>query len=292
MKKINLLLLLVFVTGSVLMTSCSKDETIVDQHPTINLKGGAGYTSTDVTINTDEQIKFGIIANYNASSKEKIKNVKITLTSNNTPQTLVDSTLNAVSFDTDYFLSFSAAGTIKLVATVTDADGLTAETGFDITVEQVGVTVKKKTNIELGSSNDSFGSFYSTTEELVYTVALAKQNQTKIDFGFYLGATNANTIASPDDADLISVYEETDLWTTKNQTRFILTTMTVAEFDAIADLYVFPEFVDANASSEIINLVNDKVLYFKTQAGKRGYIKIVDLYSRGDVAKIDVIAEQ
>ncbi|NOU46974.1 MAG: hypothetical protein HOO86_07930 [Bacteroidales bacterium] len=291
MKKINLLLLLVFVTGSVLMTSCSKDETIVDQHPTINLKGGAGYTSTDVTINTDEQIKFGIIANYNASSKEKIKNVKITLTSNNTPQTLVDSTLNAVSFDTDYFLSFSAAGTIKLVATVTDADGLTAETGFDITVEQVGVTVKKKTNIELGSSNDTFGSYYSVTEELVYTVADANQNQAKIDFGFYKGAANANTIASPDDADLNTVYHN-DSWTTKNQTRFIMTAMTVAEFDAIADLYVFPEFVDANASSEIINLVNDKVLYFKTQAGKRGYIKITELYLRGDVAKIDVIAEQ
>jgi hypothetical protein len=291
MKKINLLLLLVFVTGSLLMTSCTKDETIVDQHPTINMKGGAGYTSTDVTINTDEQIKFGIIANYNASSKEKLKNVKITLTSNNTPQTLVDSTLNAVSFDTDYFLSFSSAGTIKLVATVTDADGLTAETGFNITVEQAGVSVKKKTNIELGSTDDSFGSYYSITEELVYTVANANLNPSKIDFGYFWGATNANTIAAPDDAALISVYHN-DAWTTKNQTRFILSTMTVAEFDAISDLYVFPEFIDANASSKINNLENDKVLYFKTQAGKHGYIKIVDLYSRGRVAKFDVIAEQ
>lgn len=291
MKKINFLLLLTLLTGVFAVTSCSKDETVVDKNPTINLKGGSGYTSTDVTINTDEQIKVGIIGNYNAASKKKLKNLKITLTSNNTPSTLVDSTFSEVSFNGDYILSFSAPGTTRFLAKITDSDGLSAETGFNITVEQVGVTVKKKTGIELGSTNDAFGSFYSTTEELVYTVANAKQNQSKIDFGYFLGATNANTIASPDDADLITVYD-TDPWATKNQTRFVTTTMSATEFDAIGTLHVFPEFNDAIATSKINNLTDGKVLYFKTQAGKRGYIKIADLYTRGDVAKIDVISEQ
>lgn len=291
MKKINFLLLLALFSGLITMTSCSKDDPLVDQNPSINLKGGSTYTSADVTITTEDQIKVGIIANYNASSKEKLTNLKITLTSNNTPSTLVDSSFNAVTFDGDYLLSFGTPGTIRFLATVTDADGLKDETGFNITVVQAGVSVKKKVDIELGSFNDSFGSFYNTAEELVYSVAQAGQNQAKTDFGFYKGATNVNTIGAPDDADLIDVYN-TGSWTTKNQTRFIMTTMTVTEFDAIGTEHVFPEFVDANATSKIDHLVSDKVLYFKTQAGKRGYIKIVDLYSRGDVAKIDVIVEQ
>ena len=70
------------------------------------------------------------------------------------------------------------------------------------------------------------------------------------------------------------------------------TTMTAAEFDAIGTLHAFPAFNDATALTKAKELANGKVVYFKTEAGKHGYFKVVDLYTKGDKAKFDFIVEQ
>jgi len=80
-----------------------------------------------------------------------------------------------------------------------------------------------------------------------------------------------------------------EAWETRNATLFISTEMTVEEFDAIGEYYVFPEFVEAEADTKIVNMVNGDVLFFKTEAGALGYIKVVDLYSRGDLGEFEVI---
>ena len=287
MNRVILILTLAIAT---VFTSCKKDDDIVNPEPTIDFKGGGDYISSDVTINAGDIILVGFNAASNNETGEKLTNFKLTLTSNNVLQPLVDETLNAETYSKDFEITFPDAGTARLEATVTDKAGRTAKVSFNITVEEAGVKVVKHTNVELGSWNDVIGSFYAAKENSVFTVPQAMENQAKVDFIFYKGVQNFNTIAAPDDASLVTIPSfRMDEWETKNQTRFVITSMTVAEFDAIGDYYMFTEFEGNSGESKVINLEDGVVVQFRTQAGAYGLIKVVDFSSRGDLGKLDVI---
>lgn len=118
----------------------------------------------------------------------------------------------------------------------------------------------------------------------------AAANQAKVDLVFYKGDNDDNSIAAPIDASLETILTfDISNWETRNATLFIKTEMTVEDFDAIGEYYEFPEFVEAEANTKIVNMVNGDVLFFKTEAGALGYIKVVDLYSRGDLGEFEVI---
>jgi hypothetical protein len=288
MRKINLLLLLSLLIGATVLSGCKKDddEPIVG-FPSIDFKGGTNYTFEDVTVSTNDQILVGILAAMHSETQKPLTRFTLKVGTTN----LVDSTFSANTFDADYTISFAEIGTATLTARITDEGGFSDEVSFNIIIEQGGVKVKKNNDVFMGSFNDPAGSFYSTIEEEVYRVPEAKENQEKVDFIFFRGVTNLNAFAAPDDADVntISDFQLND-WTTKNQTRFQRTTMTAADFDAIGEFYVFPEFT--GELTRVNELLNGEVVYFKTEAGKHGYIKIVDLYNRGDVAQVEVIVEE
>ena len=288
--KINRFLIMLLMIAGVSLSSCKKDDDITNPEPTLSFKGGSGYTSTDVTITTAETILVGFNAAYNQETNEKLKNFKLTITSNNVAQTLIDSTLNSEVFSTDINISFPDPASALLQAVVTDDAGRTASVSFNIVVENAGVKVVKYTEVELGSWNDEIGSFYNAQENTIYNVTEAAANQAKVDLVFYKGQTNLNTIAAPADASLETILTfNINSWATRNATMFIGTEMTAEEFDGIGEYYEFPEFVEAEADTKIINMVNGDVVFFKTQAGALGYIKVVDLYSRGDLGKFEVI---
>jgi hypothetical protein len=287
MRKINLLLLLSLLIGATVLSGCKKDEEEILGFPSIDFKGSANYTFEDVTVTTNDQILVGILAAMHTETQKPLTRFTLKIGTTN----LVDSTFSANTFDADYTISFSEVGTATLTARITDEGGFSDEVSFNIIIEQGGAKVKKNDDVFMGSFNDPAGSFYSTTEEEVYRVPEAKENQEKVDFIFFRGETNINAFAAPDDVDVntISDFQLND-WTTKNQTRFQSTSMTAADFDAIGEFYVFPEFT--GELTRISQLSNGDVVYFKTEAGKHGYIKIVDLYNRGDVAQVEVIVEE
>lgn len=288
--KMNRLFLILTVAIATAFTSCSKDDDIINPEPTLDFKGGANYTSTDVTINAGDEILVGFNAAYNSETGEKLTNFKLVVTSNNVSQTLIDSTLKNETFSTDLNITFTEVVTARLEATVTDKAGRTAKVSFNITVEEAGVKVVKHTNVELGSWNDAIGSFYAAKENTIFTVSEAFNNQAKVDFIFYKGVQNMNTITAPDDADLLEIQTfNIASWTTKNETRFVMTSLTAAEFDAIGEYYVFPEFDQTKVAKKVVDLENGAVVHFRTQAGAYGLIKVIDLYSRGDLGKFDII---
>lgn len=288
--KINRILVVLLMIAGVSLSSCKKDDDIVNPEPTLNFIGGEGYTSTDVTINAGEQIKVGFNASANNETNEKLTNFKLTRTANNQSQTLFDSTFNEETFTTTIFIDFPESVTARLEGTITDKAGRTTSVAFNVTVEEAGVKVLKHTDVKLGSWNDEIGSFYNAQENTIYNVTEAAANQAKVDLVFYKGENNLNTLAAPADASLETIITfNINSWANRNATMFIGTEMTAEEFDGIGEYYEFPEFVEAEADTKIINMVNGDVVFFKTQAGALGYIKVVDLYSRGDLGKFEVI---
>ncbi|HOG67611.1 MAG TPA: hypothetical protein PLQ84_09120 [Bacteroidales bacterium] len=289
MKFLKFFAFALLISSFAIFTGCSKDDEDVDLGPTISLKTGEGYTSSDFEVFNDSTVLFGIVANKSTTHNNLLSKLNIYYNE----LTLLDSTLNTANFSGDFEIKFIGIGTGKLRFKITAEGGLTDETSLNVTILEspvVGVEVDKNSGVELGSFNDPVGSFYSTTERKAYKVAEAMLEQGKIDFLFFKGVTNLNTIAAPDDEDAatISDFHLTE-WTTKNPTRFYLADITAEDFDAIEDKCVFPEFDAEKAETKANELKNNDVIFFKTVGDKLGYIKIVDLYHRGDRIKFDVI---
>ncbi len=287
MRKLNVILLLSLFVGVSIFTSCQKDDDPIIGQPLLIFKSTDGYAYEDVTIKTTDELLVGFIGNADSDTDNNLTNFVLRIGED----VLVDSTFNAAQFTADYRISFESVGNATLTAKITDAGGFTDQISFEITIEEGGVQLRKSEEFLLGHVNDlAAGSFYSATEDEVYFVNNVQDNVDKVDLVFFMGVQNKNTLASPDDEDLHTVYPSMLEWTVHNATRLFKTDMTAAEFDALEGLYVFPEYEDLETKAN--HLENGDVVYFVTASGKQGYVKVVDLYFRGDVAKLQVIIEE
>jgi hypothetical protein len=296
MKKWSFLFAALLIGLTMTMSSCGDNGDETDPGPSLNLKGGADYTSQDAIIEINSDIKVGVLGGKSSVSGNKLTNFKMIYTANNVPSTWKNITLNADSFDWDTTLTFSSIGTGRLSFELTDKGGMKTEKNFEIIVQ--GPETVKYANVELGSWNDAIGSFFATAEGIAYNVtqtATVPANQLKIDFLFFKGVTNGNTIASPDDADVNTINDlKVNTWpeANKNQTRFNPSSYSATQFDAIGANFQFPSF-DVNLQTTKMNqLAVGDVFLFKTKGNKVGLIKIVSLYTKGDKMKIDVVMEK
>ncbi len=265
--------------------------------PSISLKQGGAYVSTNTEIIVGNTFLVGINGMKNQFSDNNLSRFKFTVVSYLIPTVFIDSVINTPTFSWESELTFTGIGEAELRFELWDEAGNKVLKNLFITVkEEPGSSVTKFTGIQLGSFNNATGGFFATSTGDVYTpgqLVNSPADQAKIDFLFFKGATNANAIASPDDvsANTILAFQLT-AWTERNQTRFNKTNMTVAQFDAIGDKFEFPQFNSSMQTTLANNLSEGEIILFKTEEGKLGLIKIVDLYSRGDVAVIDVVVEE
>lgn len=281
---------MVFIAGMLMVSSCNDDPETFGP-PSLDFKGGGDYVFEDSDIEEGSLFKVGIAATANAESNKKLKSLRLTRTMNGT--TFVDTTMtmNETQYNADFQFNAQSAGNVEEIEfTLTDDAGQLAIQKLNITYIATGTTVTKEADVLMGSHNDDNGSFYSTMNKMTYNIADATANQADIDFLFYLGATNGSTIASPADADANTVYPAIGDWTTKNETMFATTDMTAEEFDAIGDVYEFPEFT--GDMSGVTQLVAGNVISFKTVNEKLGLIKVNQINGRGDHISLDVIVAE
>ncbi|NQU33436.1 MAG: hypothetical protein HQ521_09400 [Bacteroidetes bacterium] len=269
-----------------IMSSCKKDEDTFGP-PTINFVGGSDYVDSDATIAENTFFKVGIAAIANTESNEKLASLSLTRTMFGIVYTDTTLSINETTYAIDFEFNSQAAGVVEtIVFTVTDKAGKSAEKSLVITYEASAVSVSKNIGVTMGSYNDDNGSFYSTVTNQVYNKADATDNQSKIDFLFYLGAQNASTIASPADIQAKAVFEIAN-WTIHNETLFAETTITDTEFDAIGDSYLFPEFT--GTLTDVNHLESGDVIMFKTVDNRLGLIKVSSINGRGDYISLDII---
>ncbi len=299
MKKWNFLFMSLLISAAIIVSSCGGDDNEVDPGPSINLKGGTGYTSENDTIRVNTAITVGVTGLKSSVTGNKLTRFKFSITSNNVATTFVDSTISSDSFTWETDLTFTGVGQARMLFELWDKGGMRNEKSFDLVIENPGAAINKYENIKFGSWNDADGSFFASTEGgAPYTVgqtATIPGNQAKIDFLYFYGATNKNTIASPDDADANTINDlKLNLWTNKNQTRFNASNLTVAQFNAIGASYQFPSFDMNSQTTKVNNLKVNDIFMFKTQKGKLGLIMITYLSTptRGDKLTATVIVQK
>lgn len=131
--------------------------------------------------------------------------------------------------------------------------------------------------------NTTTGGFYSVSENKVYTMDEAYQKQGVIDIFCFYEAANGNniSIASPG-SNITGIFtgsNSVENWTTQNTTHFTKTTLTVEQFDALAetDQLIVTSFDTANNFRKAKDLKIDDIYSFQVEAGTYGLFKVTDV---------------
>lgn len=293
MRKINLFVGLLLITGMGFITSCSKDST-TDVSPSIVFKGGVDFIASDVTLDAGSSFRVGITAAANSTSGKNLTKFKVVRTFNNTPTTELDTTINTANFSWEaYYSTNTSAGTERWTFTITDKDGQTNELAFVITTEATAGEINTYTAVLMGGQeNPNHGSFYSTGNDSVMIMGIANlaQNQSKVDMIFYYGENNHNSIVAPSSTQLSQVpafayildAENLNHWAVTNQTKLKLVSgITWAWADVTNDALITANA--ANLTEMNVNLLaaNDIVAFetatTSTNPGKLGLFKVVSI---------------
>ena len=278
MKKLNFFTTLILMAFAGFFSGC-EDTTKVG--PTLEFFGG-NYIDEDVTVEPGGVLAFSWLATKGDANlvSFSVERDNVTLAGypdedidNDTYQATVQ--LEAPQNEGAYVYEFI----------VIDNDDLSASKSFTITVEQSGGAINSWTST-LGAHQATEGSSFASITGEVYQMADAKTNSALIDFLYYYGASNLATIAAPDDATAATVFNNAntglDTWSTNNSTKFKSTSLTAAEFDAIADdLLIVSNATGAADSYENQLEVGDVIAFVtdadKTGGSKMGLLKVVAL---------------
>ncbi len=280
MKKVFFVLLAFVITSVTLFTSCTEEEDPVNLPPSISFVSGAGYVSSDATLEVNTPFVVKILAEANVTSGAKIEKINITRIFGN--QTVGDTTFTfndaTVTFEVT-FMSYPQVGVENIEFEAVDKDNQTKKITLKITTTAAaGGEIDTWTQKILGSWDNLTGSSFASVNGMVYTLDQAFANQALIDYMYWWGASTSATIGAPDDPNAALVFNTGDYqlanWSTKNATRFKTTTLTAAAFEAITD----DTEIIANATgadqTRIGTLAVDQVIAFKTVTNKYGLIRV------------------
>jgi len=138
--------------------------------------------------------------------------------------------------------------------------------------------------VKIGAQDNTVtGGFYSVSENKVYTMDAASQNQAAIDILCFYEAENGNNIAlaSPG-TNITGIFEGASApenWTTANTTYFTKTTLTVEQFDALeeTDQLIETSFDTANAFRKAKDMKIDDIYAFQLQDSTYCILKVTEV---------------
>lgn len=126
------------------------------------------------------------------------------------------------------------------------------------------------------------GSFLDVRNMIVYFQEEAFNVQDSIELLYYYDpAGDYNTISSPNaniDATIYTGATGLPFWTVKHESRFLETSLSAAQFDAVVnDSLLIATFDPINSKRKAKNLMSGEVYSFKTSEGKFGLFKVMNV---------------
>ncbi len=293
MKKFNFFLSALAIISLTFFSSCAEEDEPNPPSIIITVDGNA-------TFEPGSTVVYSLTISSNAdlesfSSNETTQSNPIAMIENILPMDAFDDALTlefkngltSVSFNYAYNIPSTVAPgtTIDITFTVIDADTEGSKTeSFQVAQPIVAGNINTYTAVLIGANaNPTLGSFYATASNTVYSVSQAASNSASVDFVYFYGATNLATIASPDDADVTSVFPSVSGWATRNATRLVKSDITTSDFDAIADdAVIIEQAANISNGTKVNDLAVGDVFVFETVGSKFGIAKVSALTNGND----------
>ncbi len=257
------------------MFSCKKD-TQLPEKPTIELVADSLCLYADTSLAMGSVMNFKIKA---AGERQPLTNFVITY--NNVSEAyFLDTGIYSYNFEYDLEVIKGAAAEEIWKFFIMNKDRQTTEVIIKITLDTGGVFGNIKThNITLGAQNNGqFGSFFSFTEQMVYTLEQAYNNQQTTEMAYCFYTEYESTLSSPNDNDAPSVFTGTygiSNWQIRNEARYNLTTLTGSDFDNVQnDSLMIASYDVVGAKRKGKNIATGQVWAFRIQSGKIGLIDV------------------
>lgn len=281
MKKLVKSVLMLSIASLAILSSCKKEDSnaevtdvtvSVSSSPAIPVEGGVVTLTVTCTGNTDNNLKSISVNRSGGSLADKVVLSK-SLTGTSSTEVIVDTI---------------GTGTFTYVVAVTGKEGSPATKTITVTTrslpKQVDVTTSAiplfgQTNDDPSATNPHFMKLTSPfTPISISTFPAEKSN---VDLAFFFGATNKATITSPTDVTMQGLYSGLS-WAGANATLLYKTTMTTAQYDAIAsansDSLITSMAAGVTTWGSSINLLaQGNIILFKTSANKLGLIKVENI---------------
>lgn len=209
--------------------SC-KEEPSEPVTPVIRFAVEPGYISSDTVLDLNQSVKIKIYASSEGSAIT-LFNFKVY---DGVNVTSVDSGLNATAFSKEISLAKGLATQERWVFRIRNKDLQWDSVSLVVGLKsgwQFG-PVTTVSGIHLGAQqNGTFGSFYSISQNSVYTLSTGANASNAIDLCYYYDNTgDLNTLASPGANILTTIFDFTS-WPVRNEARFVQTTLTATDFD-------------------------------------------------------------
>jgi hypothetical protein len=280
MRYVFLCISILSLTYLISLSGCKEDESKAGIAPAIHFITDSGFVFKDTVLKTGSKFKIGIICkgiSYNIT----YFNYSL-LTEHGTNR--VDSGMNSTGFRWETEISKGSSKTETWLFFVRDRESNSSDTiRFKITLDSNSVygEIDTAPKLELGAQLYWINGFYSFGMHATCNLQQAYQLQSFIDLIYYYDTKNGenNTIASPGaniDTSVFTGPWAIQNWTVKNTTRFELTTVTTAQFDACLNdsLILSNTFPYASGKRKAKNLATGDVYAFVCQSGIKGLFKV------------------
>ncbi|WP_425392807.1 hypothetical protein [Ekhidna sp.] len=280
------------------MTSCGGDDEPTAAAPSVTVSasvdGDALASGEDVTVGSAVQFDISITAPGGVNGLNVTSGTQTTSFSRSDLEAEAGDTQASITLETDLAVEADIGGTVSFTFEAVDDLNQTATATFTyMIIAAPSPDVSSYTAILLGAQGNSEEGFYDAQTNTRYTYAGARDasgvNSSPIDFAYYYGNTNENSIAAIDDDGLNAVYTSVGLaiegnFGTRNSTRFVSSTMSAEDFDAIstnAELEEAAAF-EVNGNSSATQLVVDQVVAFQFDEDRGGDFGLIRISSIDD----------